>query len=389
MNTPLEWLAALRPSLPVTDTGWAAWEALDAALAGLAGTDPGRADQRARSQWLRRVRADLAAHTAPAGAAAGVWQAGAQFLAGYHDLDLREATGAGHAQMILTHAQPDLAASWRQRLAAGGLAGIAATEAHGGSRIQEITTAATPTPGGAWRINGEKIWVSRLEESESWVVFVRDPAGSISAVVVNADAPGLSRQVIDPAGLGGWTWGVLGFADVEVDPAARLLGAVGGGLAIFQAHFEQFRPLVTACALGCAAGVLDQVRGVLVAKRAAGILARIRDNALVELGESWAAINAALLLAFHAATGNAGDLASRVGKAHGIDAACAAVTALAPLIGAASFQRGHPIAKARSDLAALQFADGIHDSLYRSGGSELLRGARVPAEATALWQRAA
>jgi alkylation response protein AidB-like acyl-CoA dehydrogenase len=387
VSTPLDWLAALRPSLGVSDTGWRAWESLDAALGDLAGTDPGRADQRARSAWLRRVRTELANHTAPAGEAGGIWQAGAQFLAGYRDLDLREATGAGHAQMILTYAQPALAESWRARLATGALAGIAATEAHGGSRIQEITTTATDV-GGRWRINGTKCWVSRLEESDSWTVFVRDPAGSISAVVVDADAPGLSRQVIDPAGLGGWTWGLLHFADVEVDPATHLLGEIGGGLAIFKHHFDRFRPLVTGCALGAAAGVLDQVRQILVAKHGAGVLPRIRDNALIELGEHWAAITAALLLAFHAASGRSTGLASRLGKAHGVDVACAAVAALAPLIGASGFTRSHPIAKARTDLTALQYADGIHDSLYRSGGSELLR-AIVAAPTVTTLRRAA
>lgn len=389
MNTPLDWLAALRPSLNVTDEDWAAWEALDAGLEALAGTDPGRTDQRARSVWLRRVRTELAGHTAPEAQAARTWQAGAQFLAGYRDLDLREATGAGHAQMILDYAPAVLADDWAERLAAGALAGIAATEAHGGSRIQEITTRVTVAPGGRWRINGEKRWVSRLEESEAFVVFVRDPAETVSAIVVDADAPGLARQVIDPAGLGGWTWGLIAFTDVEIDPQRCLLGACGDGLAIFKAHFDQYRPLVTTCALGCAAGVLDQVRDVLVAKRAAGILPRIRDNALVELGEAWAGINASLLLAFHAADTGTGGLVSRLGKAYGIDTACAAVAGLAPLIGAAGFQWHHPIAKARFDLAALQYADGIHDSLYRSGGSELLRGTRVAGGRAARWQWAA
>lgn len=46
--------------------------------------------------------------------------------------------------------------------------------------------------------------------------------------------------------------------------------------------------------------------------------------------------------------------------------------ALAPLIGAAGFQRTHPIAKARADLTGLRYADGVHDSLYRSGGTSML-----------------
>ncbi|MGV9976088.1 hypothetical protein ACWDUH_00225 [Micromonospora wenchangensis] len=66
------------------------------------------------------------------------------------------------------------------------------------------------------------------------------------------------------------------------------------------------------------------------------------------------------------------DFAARVGKAAGVDTAVRAVADLAPLIGAAGFQRAHPIAKARADLTGLLYADGIHDSLYRSGGITLL-----------------
>ncbi|MFY1700172.1 hypothetical protein ACN28G_00150 [Micromonospora sp. WMMA1923] len=66
------------------------------------------------------------------------------------------------------------------------------------------------------------------------------------------------------------------------------------------------------------------------------------------------------------------EFAARVGKAAGVDVAVRAVADLAPLIGATGFQRAHPVAKARADLAGLPYADGIHDSLYRSGGVTLL-----------------
>ena len=380
MNTPLHWLDALRPSLRIDGRLRASLASLDADLAERSRTDPGAADPSARSAWLLRLRSELAGHRPPGGANA-VWQAAAQFLAGYRDLDLREATGAGRGQMILDHAPPPLAGYWRERLAAGGLVGIAATEAHGGSRIRETATATTVDAHGRWRIDGAKRWVSRLTEAEAFVVFVRDPGGDLAAVVVDGDSKGLKRHVIEPAGLGGWSWGLLDFHRVALDPGTHLLGRAGQGAAIFRSHFARFRPLVTACALGAAAGVCDRVRSELAERRGRGIVPRLRDNALIALGQSWAEINAATLLTFHAAEAAAAgharsDLAARVGKAHGVDAAAAAVDRLAPLIGAAGFQRSHPVAKTRMDLAALQYADGIHDSLYRSGGQELLGGVR-------------
>ena len=50
----------------------------------------------------------------------------------------------------------------------------------------------------------------------------------------------------------------------------------------------------------------------------------------------------------------------------------------APLVGAAGFQHSHPIAEARADLTGLPYADGIHDSLYRSGGRQAARLAVYP-----------
>lgn len=368
--TALDWLETLQPGLDVDSSLWAAWQRLDAALEDVVADDPGTSDPATRSRWLRRVRTRLAPHHGT-----GLWQAGAQFLAGYRDLDLREATGTGHGQMILDHAPGPLAGHWGPQLAGGALVGIAATEAHGGSRIQEITTTARVMPGGRWQVHGSKCWVSRLNESDAFVTFLRDPAGTISAVVIDAATPGLVRESRAPSGLGGWSWGILTFDGVNLDPATCLLGGVGEGLRIFRDHFTGFRPLVTLCALGTAAGVHDQVRRFLADRAARGVVPRIRDNALITLGSTWAQINAAILLALHAAGPDSHDLTARLGKAHGVDTACHTAAALAPLIGAVGFQHDHPIAKARADLAALQFADGIHDSLYRSGGSELLRTA--------------
>jgi alkylation response protein AidB-like acyl-CoA dehydrogenase len=97
----------------------------------------------------------------------------------------------------------------------------------------------------------------------------------------------------------------------------------------------------------------------------------------VVLGRTHAEITAALLATLTtsrlAADGHPhADFAARVYKAAGIDTAMRAVVDLAPLVGAAGFQRSHPIAKARADLTGLLYADGIHDSLYRSGGVSLL-----------------
>ncbi|GAA3957191.1 acyl-CoA dehydrogenase family protein [Actinoplanes auranticolor] len=382
----LTWLEPLRSSVAELDPAdWAALEHFDHDLQVLCPAAP-QANDAGWSRWLLELRRELAArgHRAPPGPAGPVWQTLAQFLAGTRDLDLRDCTGLGHGAMVLTHATAGTARAWTRRLHAGDLVGIAASERRGGSRIREITTQARLGRGGHWRLTGEKCWVSRLTEAAAFVVFVRDPDGRISAVLVDAEHAGVEREVIEPFGLGGWGWGVLRLHDVPIDPATALLGNPGSGLEIFHEHFAGFRPLVTATALGTAAGVHGLVADELAARRDVGILPRIRDNALITLGRAHAAITANLLAALTAsrlaAAGHPdAGLLARLGKAAGIDTAVQAVADLAPLIGASGFKRSHPAAKARADLTGLLYADGIHDSLYRSGGVTLLASASAGA----------
>ncbi|MFI1994882.1 acyl-CoA dehydrogenase family protein [Actinoplanes sp. NPDC020271] len=388
----LDWLEPLRSSVPeLGTTAWRRLERFDAALGELYPTAPAPGDGVAWSAWLREARRVLAArgHRVPGGPAGILWQVLAQFLAGARDLDLRDCIGPGHGAMVLAHARAATAEAWDQRLKAGELIGIAATERHGGSRIREITTRAVRADDGFWRLSGEKCWVSRLVEAAAFVVFVRGPNEHISAVVVDADDPNLEREVVEPAGLGGWTWGVLRLHEVCVDPGLALLGQPGGGLGIFHQHFARFRPLVAATALGTAAGVHSLVTGTLAERRRAGRLPRIRDNASIIIGRTHAEITAALLEALAAARLAAAGhpdagMFARLEKAAGVDTAVRAVHDLAPLVGAVGFQRGHRIAKARTDLAGLLYADGIHDSLYRAGGISLLAGASGPGRPSAL-----
>jgi alkylation response protein AidB-like acyl-CoA dehydrogenase len=387
-----QWLtpfAAILPQLRGED--WAWLHEFEADLTTMAATEPTHAaGQPARAAWLLEVRRHLARGHPPASTgepgADAIQQALVQFVCGFYDLDLRDAYGPGHGALILAGATEATRRYWAGRLAAGELVGIAATERHGGSRIQEITTSARLAGPRRWAISGEKCWVSRLVEASGIVVFFRDPDGRISAAIVDAATPGIERELLHPAGLAGWSWGILRLHEVGIDPDRDLLAAPGHGLGLFRRHFTAFRPLVAATALGTAAGVHTTVTEALAARSRLGVLPRVRDNALITLGRTHAELCAALLAAAAtsclAATGERhADLWARVGKAHGVDTAHRAVTDLVPLLGAAGFQVRHPVAKARHDLTGLLYADGIHDSLYRSGGTSLLHG--QPASATA------
>jgi len=231
-----------------------------------------------------------------------------------------------------------------------------------------------PAPAG-WTVTGTKTWISRLTEAAIFCVFFTDPVGRLTAAAVDAASDGLDRTPVIPAGLSGWAWDELHLDAVHVRHC-DLLGEPGEGMQLLKDHFARYRPLVAATALGAAAGVHDQVSAHLEQRRQAGAIASLRDNALIILGRTYAGINAALLSVITAQrlaeTGDpSAHLWGSVVKAHGVDVAYQAASELTLLAGAAGFAADSRTAKACRDLNALLYADGIHDSLYRSAGRSL------------------
>ncbi|TCO61085.1 acyl-CoA dehydrogenase family protein [Actinocrispum wychmicini] len=369
------WLQPLRAVLDPGDrVDWTRLTALTTALDQALADHPVSSDLPAgaeRSRRLRVIRHELGrrGHIDTTGEPAP-FQVLAQFVCGYRDIDLRDTTGLGHGRLIAHYGSPQAQQRWIPRLVAGELAGIAVTEPHGGSRPAETRTRAVPGPAGMWLVTGCKTWISRLTEAAVFVVFFRAPDGRLTAAAVDGTEPGLRRQSIPPAGLAGWTWGVLDLDAVPIRPEDVLQGH---GMALLRKHFASYRPLVTATALGGAAAIFDTVTAGLSARQASGDLPRLRDSALVTLGRAHAQLVTALLGAVVAAhladTGHYdAELWGAAMKAHGIDTANSTAAELALLLGAAGFRADCQTAKTRRDLNGLLYADGIYDSLYRTAG---------------------
>ena len=369
------WLHPLRSVLD--PTGQVDWRclattagALDEALANHP-VGPDLVAGAERSRRLRAIRVALAGrHAGVASNQSALFQVLVQFLCGYRDIDLRDATGLGHGRLIARYGSAPACGRWLPRLSAGELAGIAMTEPHGGSRPAATRSRAVAGSDGTWLISGRKTWISRLTEAAVFIVFFRAPDGAVAAAVVDADEAGLRRHLVAPAGLAGWAWGMLDLDAVPVRPEDVLHG---DGVAILREHFAVYRPLVTATALGAAAAVFDTVTDGLGERLASGEVPRLRDSALVTVGRTHAQLVTALfgvVVASHLAD-TAHEGAEQWGaamKAHGIDTANQAAAELALLLGAASFRDNCQIAKTRRDLNGLLYADGIHDSLYRAAG---------------------
>ncbi|GGO91491.1 acyl-CoA dehydrogenase [Nocardioides phosphati] len=152
----------------------------------------------------------------------------------------------------------------------GTWASMAITEPSFGSDSSAITTTAKKD-GDAYVLNGEKIFVTSGERSDSIVVWATlDKSlgkAAIKSFVVTKDMPGVKVERLEhKLGIRASDTAVITFTDVRV-PAENLLGNpeinVQEGFAGAMATFDNTRPLVAAMAVGCARASLDLTRDLL------------------------------------------------------------------------------------------------------------------------------
>lgn len=152
----------------------------------------------------------------------------------------------------------------------GTWASMAITEPAFGSDSSAISTTAIKD-GDEYVINGEKIFVTSGERSDSIVVWATlDKSlgkAAIKSFVVTKDMPGVKVERLEhKLGIRASDTAVITFTDVRV-PAENLLGSpevnVKEGFAGAMATFDNTRPLVAAMAVGCARASLDLTRDLL------------------------------------------------------------------------------------------------------------------------------
>jgi acyl-CoA dehydrogenase len=149
--------------------------------------------------------------------------------------------------------------AWLAKTRAGeAIAAFALTEEKSGSDVANLEMSAV-SDGDAWRLNGEKTWISNGGIADLYVVFARtgEAAGAkgISAFLVPAKTPGLEvverQEVIAPHPLAR-----LRFENVGA-PATAIVGKPGEGFRIAMSVLDIFRATVGAAALGFARRALD------------------------------------------------------------------------------------------------------------------------------------
>jgi acyl-CoA dehydrogenase len=135
---------------------------------------------------------------------------------------------------------------------------VAITEPAGGSDpVRTISTRAERTASG-WRINGRKMFISRVADAEHGIVLARtqtdDGTSGISAFIVPSAAPGFSYRSV----------GVIrdhdtyevSLEDVEI-PDENLLGQLGNGFALARRWLARGRLSLAARSIGVAQLALE------------------------------------------------------------------------------------------------------------------------------------
>ncbi len=171
-----------------------------------------------------------------------------------------------------------------------------------GSDLAGIRTAATPLPGGGWRIRGQKIFTSTAGFSTHvWLAARTDPSQQrhrgISVFIVPLDAPGITLQPM--SGINGHRSNVVFYDDVQVDEDA-LVGELHGGWDVITAALA-FERVSLAAIAARSRGYFDLLLAHVQTARAAGQALALNPLVRDRIGQLAAQIQAARLLAVNTA----------------------------------------------------------------------------------------
>jgi alkylation response protein AidB-like acyl-CoA dehydrogenase len=202
---------------------------------------------------------------------------------------------------------PDLKSKYLPQVAAGNgrLAALALTEPGAGSDLRGGVSTRAQLDGGAWVINGAKMWCTNASLSEFIVTLVRtDPQGgsrSLSLILVPSETPGLHIGPPEKKmGLKGSPTNAVTYEDVRV-PAEFLLGEPGHGLAQTLNVLDGGRISIGALSVGLAQAAYEQA--VLYAKERRAFGSAIAEHQAIAwmLADALTEIEAARLMVYRAA----------------------------------------------------------------------------------------
>jgi acyl-CoA dehydrogenase len=278
-----------------------------------------------------------------------------------------------------------LKARYLPRVAAGqAIAALALSEPDAGSDVAALTTRAR-RDGAHWILDGTKTWISNGGIADFYVVFARtsDEPGTraISAIVVDADAPGFSAaeriDIIAPHPMA-----TLRFQGCRV-PAANLLGKEGEGFKLAMRNLDVFRTTVAAAALGFSRRALYEALGRARDRKMFGQTLGDFQMTQAKLADMATGVEAGALLTYRAAW--ARDVQKRrvtseaaMAKMYATETAQQVVDAAVQIFGGLGVKKDHPVERLYREVRALRIYEGATEVQKMIIARELLKeGARA------------
>lgn len=295
--------------------------------------------------------------------------------AGRINLNLRDVVGGAHGRPLIKSSSP-LAKEVLDQLVAGeAYVAVAITEPLAGSQPKEMTSKAVRCEGG-FKLTGRKLWNARLRQATHLVLYTlaangKEGDGKRTAFLLPIDHPGLKIVDKDAHGLTGNSFGGLEFDDMFVSDD-QLIGEDGDGGAIFTEHFQYWRLMQTAAAIGCGEAALEQLADRLKTRKAFGHPIGRFSHLQQPLGEYHTKLRMALALAREASAmldaGEYEEAAPVINglKAEGVEIALSACDAAMRAHGALGYSKDVDFGDRVRDLMGLRIADGTTDVMRMS-----------------------
>lgn len=230
--------------------------------------------------------------------------------------------------------------------------------------------------GGAFILNGEKLWISNGGIADFYCVFARGEAGA-SAVVVDADAPGFSVperiDVIAPHPLAR-----IRFDNVRLSRERRI-GEEGKGFKVALSVLDIFRTTVGAAALGLARRALEEAGTRALTREMFGATLADLPIAQASLAEMALDVDAAALLVYRSAwvkdtQGRRVTREAAMAKLHATEAAQQVIDKAVQLFGGLGVTKGVKVEELYREIRALRIYEGASEVQKIVIARQLLEG---------------
>jgi acyl-CoA dehydrogenase len=282
---------------------------------------------------------------------------------------------------ILQSGRPETIDRWVPGIIAGtDVAAFALTEPGAGSDAAALQLAAE-SHGDAWRLTGEKMWISNAPEADVYSVFARTTADAgargITAFAVAGDSAGLTGEHLDL--LSPHPIGRLIFDGVRVE-RSDVLGEVDAGFGVAMRTLDLFRPSVGAFAAGMARAALDATIEHVTSRHAYGVPLASQQAVAHSLATMSTQLEASRLLVYAAASAyDSGadhstiNRTAAMAKLFATESAQQIIDQCLQLHGARGLERGHLLEHLYRDIRATRIYEGASEVQRSIIARELLK----------------